>query len=219
MGPTGDLLEPMGNMSYADCQAAFAEQARGLVEGGVDVLWIETMSDLNEVKAAIEGARSVSADIPICATMSFDTRGRTMMGVTGAQLVAELGGMGLTALGANCGNNLPDTEATLAQMHAAAPDLILIAKANAGIPRYEGDKLIYDGSPEVMGAYADRVRQNGVRMVGACCGSSPAHIHTISQVLSGAIPVPDVEAPGAASAVVAGGESSERSRTRRVRHG
>ena len=91
-------------------KAAFAEQAQGLIEGGVDVLWIETMSDLNEVKAAIEGARSVSADIPICATMSYDTRGRTMMGVTGALMAQELAGLGLTAIGANCGNNLPETE-------------------------------------------------------------------------------------------------------------
>src|SRR5690606_34044082 len=87
MGPTGELLVPMGNMTYDECREAFAEQARGLVEGGVDILWVETMSDLDEVKAAVEGARSVAPDLPICATMSYDTRGRTMMGVTGAQMV------------------------------------------------------------------------------------------------------------------------------------
>ena len=193
MGPTGELLIPLGSMSYDECQAAFAEQAQGLIEGGVDVLWIETMSDLNEVKAAIEGARSVSADIPICATMSYDTRGRTMMGVTGAVMAQELAGLGLTAIGANCGNNLPETEAALAEMHAAAPELILIAKANAGMPRFEGDKLVYDGSPEVMGAYADRVHRNGVQLIGGCCGSGPAHIQVMKQVLAGEIPVPDVE--------------------------
>ena len=115
--------------------------------------WIETMSDLNEVKAAIEGAHVRRPTIPICATMSYDTRGRTMMGVTGALMAQELAGLGLTAIGANCGNNLPETEsAVLEEMHAAAPELILIAKANAGMPRFEGDKLVYDGSPEVMGA-------------------------------------------------------------------
>ena len=156
------------------------------------MLWVETMSDLNEVKAAIEGARSVSADIPICATMSYDTRGRTMMGVTGAVMAQELVGLGLTAIGANCGNNLPETEAALAEMHAAAPDLILIAKANAGMPRFEGDKLVYDGTPEVMAAYADRVHQHGVALIGGCCGSGPEHIRMMKQVLTGAIPVPEV---------------------------
>ncbi|MCS6827070.1 MAG: betaine--homocysteine S-methyltransferase [Caldilinea sp.] len=213
MGPTGELLIPMGSMSYEECRDAFAEQARGLIEGGVDLLWIETMSDLNEVKAAIEGARSVNAEIPICVTMSYDTRGRTMMGVTGAQMAQELAGLGLTAIGANCGNNLIDTEAALAEMRAAAPQMILIAKANAGMPRYEGEKLIYDGTPEVMAAYADRVRRNGVSLIGGCCGSGPAHIRMMRQVLDGVIPAPDAPPPMTPAA----SESSGRVRERRVR--
>jgi 5-methyltetrahydrofolate--homocysteine methyltransferase len=213
MGPTGELLVPMGNMTYEQCRAAFAEQAQGLIEGGVDVLWVETMSDLNEVKAAVEGARAVSADIPICATMSYDTRGRTMMGVTGAVMAQELAGLGLTAIGANCGNNLPETEAALAEMHAAMPDLILIAKANAGMPRFEGEKLVYDGTPEVMAAYADRVHQHGVALIGGCCGSGPEHIRMMKQVLTGAIPVPEVAEGVAAEA------ASTRVRERRVRRG
>ena len=216
MGPTGELLVPMGNMTYEQCRDAFAEQAQGLIEGGVDVLWVETMSDLNEVKAAVEGARAVSADIPICATMSYDTRGRTMMGVTGAVMAQELAGLGLTAIGANCGNNLPETEAALAEMHAAMPNLILIAKANAGMPRFEGEKLVYDGTPEVMAAYADRVHQHGVVLIGGCCGSGPEHIRMMKQVLMGAMPVPEVEAltpQGAAP------EASSRTRERRVRRG
>jgi 5-methyltetrahydrofolate--homocysteine methyltransferase len=214
LGPTGELMVPMGNMTYDECKAAFAEQARGLVEGGVDILWVETMSDLDEVKAAIEGARSVAADIPICATMSYDTRGRTMMGVTGTQMVAELTSLGLTAVGANCGNNLTETEAALAEMHAAAPELILIAKANAGMPRYEGDKLVYDGTPLVMGAYADRVRRSGVRLVGGCCGSGPEHIHVMRQVIAGEIPVPEVELVAPVAAETA---APARTRERRVR--
>ena len=213
MGPTGELLVPMGNMTYEQCRDAFAEQAQGLIEGGVDVLWVETMSDLNEVKAAVEGARSVSADIPICATMSYDTRGRTMMGITGAVMAQELAGLGLTAIGANCGNNLPETEAALAEMHAAMPDLILIAKANAGMPRFEGDKLVYDGTPEVMAAYADRVHQHGVALIGGCCGSGPEHIRMMKQVLTGAIPVPEVVEGVAAEA------ASTRVRERRTRRG
>ncbi|MBE2239101.1 MAG: betaine--homocysteine S-methyltransferase [Caldilineaceae bacterium] len=213
MGPTGELLIPMGSMTYEEGRDAFAEQARGLVEGGADILWVETMSDLNEVRAAVEGARSVSAEIPICATMSYDTRGRTMMGVTGAQMVQELAGLGLTAVGANCGNNLIDTAAALAEMRAAAPDLILIAKANAGMPRFEGEKLIYDGTPDVMAAYADRVRTNGISLIGGCCGSGPAHIRMMRQVLDGAIPVPDVTlAPVQAAPEVAPTRTRERRR-------
>ena len=216
MGPTGELLVPMGNMTYDECREAFAEQARGLVEGGVDILWVETMSDLDEVKAAVEGARSVAPDLPICATMSYDTRGRTMMGVTGAQMVQELAALGLTAVGANCGNNLIDTEAALAEMHAAAPDMLLIAKANAGMPRYEGDKLIYDGTPDVMAAYADRVRSNGISLIGGCCGSGPAHIRMMRQVLDGAIPVPEVTLVPTQPAAEA---APTRTRERRVRRG
>jgi 5-methyltetrahydrofolate--homocysteine methyltransferase len=217
MGPTGELLVPMGTMTYDECRAAFAEQARGLVEGGVDILWIETMSDLNEVKAAIEGAREASADIPICATMSFDTHGRSMMGVTGAQLARELAEAGVTAIGANCGNNIPDTEAALAEMHAAAPEMILIAKANAGMPRYEGSKLVYDGTPEVMGAYADRVRRNGVQLIGGCCGSGPEHIRMMRQVLSGEVPVPTAVPVGASAPSAEAAPA--RSRERRIRRG
>ena len=135
--------------------------------------------------------------------MSFDTHGRSMMGVTGTQLAKELAGLGLTAIGANCGNNIPDTEAALAEMHAAAPEMILIAKANAGMPRYEGSKLVYDGTPDVMGAYADRMRRNGVQLIGGCCGSGPEHIHMMRQVLSGEVPVPDAVAVGPAPAPLA----------------
>ena len=223
MGPTGELLVPMGTMTYEECQAAFAEQAQGLIEGGVDILWIETMSDLNEVKAAIEGAHQAAAaanvDIPICATMSFDTHGRSMMGVTGTQLAKELSGLGLTAIGANCGNNIPDTEAALAEMHAAAPEMILIAKANAGMPRYEGSKLVYDGTPDVMGAYADRMRRSGVQLVGGCCGSGPEHILMMRKVLSGDVPVPNAVAVGAVPAPFGEQAAPVRSRERRMRRG
>ncbi len=223
LGPTGELLVPMGTMTYEECQAAFAEQAQGLIEGGVDILWIETMSDLNEVKAAIEGAHQAAAaanvDIPICATMSFDTHGRSMMGVTGTQLAKELSGLGLTAIGANCGNNIPDTEAALAEMHAAAPEMILIAKANAGMPRYEGSKLVYDGTPDVMGAYADRMRRSGVQLVGGCCGSGPEHILMMRKVLSGDVPVPNAVAVGAVPAPFGEQAAPVRSRERRMRRG
>lgn len=192
MGPTGELLEPMGSMTPETCAAAFAEQAKGLDAGGADVLWIETMSHLDEIVAAVEGARSVSS-LPICATLSFDTAGRTMMGVTGADAVTRLTEVGVDAVGANCGNNLADTEAALAEMRAANPDMTLISKANAGMPQWVGAELHYSGSPEIMAAHAIRQRDAGVRIIGACCGSSPDHLAMMRQVLDGAIPVPDVD--------------------------
>lgn len=192
MGPTGELLEPMGTMTPETCAAAFAEQAKGLDAGGADVLWIETMSHLDEIAAAVEGARSVS-NLPICATLSYDTAGRTMMGVTGVDAVTRLADIGVDAVGANCGNNLADTEAALAEMRAANSDILLVSKANAGMPQWVGAELHYSGSPEVMAAHAVRQRDAGVQIIGACCGSSPAHLAMMRKVLDGEIEVPDVD--------------------------
>ena len=192
MGPSGELLEPMGNMSAADCQAAFAQQAEGLAAGGADVLWIETMSDLDEVEAAVRGARS-ACDLPVAATMSFDTAGRTMMGVTGAELAERLGGLGLAAIGANCGNNIPDTEAAVITMATASPGTAVISKPNAGVPVWSDDALVYDGTPEVLAAHAHRARAAGVAMIGSCCGSTPAHTAKIAAVLAGDEPPPDIQ--------------------------
>ncbi|MCP5094406.1 MAG: betaine--homocysteine S-methyltransferase, partial [Chloroflexi bacterium] len=179
MGPTGELMLPLGTMTVDEAEAAFAEQAKGLADGGVDVLWIETMSDLNEVRAAVAGVRSV-CDLPIAATMSFDTNGRTMMGVTAEQTIKTLGELNLDAIGANCGQNLPDTMAAVQKMHQLYPDIPLISKANAGIPHWNStDALVYDGTPDVMAGYAYHVHQQGATLVGACCGSSPETIRAM----------------------------------------
>lgn len=192
MGPTGELLEPMGSMTPETCAASFAEQAKGLDAGGADVLWIETMSHLDEITSAVDGARSVS-NLPICATLSYDTAGRTMMGVTGAEAVTRLAEVGVDAVGANCGNNLADTEAALHEMRATNPDILLISKANAGMPQWIGAELHYSGSPEVMAAHAIRQRESGIQIIGACCGSAPSHLAMMRQVLDGEIDVPEVE--------------------------
>jgi len=192
IGPTGELLSPLGTLEPADAEAAFAEQAQGLTEGGADLLWIETMSSLDEVDAAVLGARQRS-DLPIVVTMSFDTAGRTMMGVTGAMAATRLAELGVAAMGANCGNNLADTEAALAQMVAVAPDIPIVAKANAGIPQWVGTDLVYSGSPEVMAAHAHRVRSAGVSVIGGCCGNNPSHLALMRSVLDGLSPVPEVE--------------------------
>ena len=199
MGPTGELLQPMGNMSAAACEAAFAEQAAGLAAGGADLLWIETMSDLDEVEAAVRGARS-ACDLPVAATMSFDTAGRTMMGVTGAELADRLGRLGLAAMGANCGNNVADTEAAVVSVAAASPATPVISKPNAGVPVWSGDALVYDGTAEVLAAHAHRARAAGVSVIGSCCGSTPAHTARIAAVLRGDEPPPDIESMPPAAA-------------------
>lgn len=210
MGPSGELLQPMGSMTRELCEAEFAKQAQGLTEGGADVLWIETMSDLNEVECAIRGAQSVS-DLPICATMSFDTAGRTMMGVSGLDAVGRLAPLGIAALGANCGNNLADTEAAITEMQTLADDVLMISKGNAGIPEWKGVDLHYSGTPEVMAAYAHRLRSRGVQLIGACCGSTPEHLAMMRAVLDGTIDVPEVVEEVASTRLVA----KDRKRRRR----
>ena len=212
MGPTGELLQPMGNMSAAACEAAFAEQAAGLAAGGADVLLIETMSDLDEVEAAVRGARS-TCDLGVAATMSFDTAGRTMMGVGGTELAERLGRLGLAAMGANCGNNVADTEAAVIAVATVSTGTPVISKPNAGVPVWSDDALVYDGTPEVLAAHAHRVRAAGVAVIGSCCGSTPAHTAKIAAVLRGEEPAPDIEsAPPSVSATE---DRLARRRTRR----
>ena len=188
MGPTGQLFEPMGTLTFEDAKAAFAEQAKGLAEGGVDVFWIETMSDLNEVKAAVEGARSVS-DLPIVTTMSFDTHGHAMMGVSPVKAIETLGELDVVAIGANCGTGSDELEVAVKAMREAKPDAIIVAKANAGIPQVvAGGEIVYNGTPEVMAQYARNVHDLGVSMIGGCCGSTPKHIRAMAEALGSPVP-------------------------------
>ncbi|MCJ7717265.1 MAG: betaine--homocysteine S-methyltransferase [Anaerolineales bacterium] len=182
MGPTGQLLEPLGTLSASDAEKSFADQAAGLAQGGVDLFWIETMSDLSEVKAAVAGIRSVS-DLPIAATMSFDSHGRTMMGVSPEKAVKELEELDIQLMGANCGTGSDELIKAIKEMQSADPKLPLIAKANAGIPQMVGTEVVYDGSPELMAAYAAEVWKEGASLIGGCCGSSPAHIRAMAEAL------------------------------------
>ncbi len=212
MGPTGELIVPLGELEPAAAADAFAEQAEGLTQGGADVLWIETMSALEEIEAAVEGAKRAS-DLPITVTLSFDTAGRTMMGITGTQAAQRLTELGVSAIGANCGNNLPETEAALIEIRANT-HLPVISKANAGIPEWHGAELSYSGSPDIMGAHAHRMREAGIQIVGGCCGNSPDHVAAIRAVLDGTVPVPDVEVVEAPTRAATDG-SPRRNRRRR----
>lgn len=182
MGPSGELIEPLGTLTPEEARDGFAEQAAALAEGGVDVFWIETMSDLKEVQAAVEGARSVS-DLPVVTTMTFDTRGHTMMGVSPAQALEALREFQPLALGGNCGNGPAEIEGVIEAMHAADLDVVLVAKSNAGIPELVNGEITYSGTPEVMAGYAVRVRDLGARIIGACCGSTPEHVRAMAEAL------------------------------------
>jgi 5-methyltetrahydrofolate--homocysteine methyltransferase len=184
IGPTGELLEPMGTLRKSDAVHAFAVQAEALVDGGVDVILIETMSDLSEAKAALDGARQAT-DLPIIVSFSFDTHGRTMMGLKPAQAVSEIWPLGVAAVGANCGRTLSETLAAIVQMRQAVPEAILLAKPNAGLPQTDGTNLVYDVTPEIMVEYALKFVEAGVKIFGGCCGSTPEHIKAVSIALRG----------------------------------
>jgi 5-methyltetrahydrofolate--homocysteine methyltransferase len=185
MGPTGEILEPVGTLPHADAVRAFAEQAMALKEGGVDVLWIETMSSEEELRAAVEGA--AGAGLPIVTTMSFDTNGRTMMGVTpkafGA-LTATLAAQPV-AIGANCGVGASELIATVLGITAARPDAAVVAKGNCGIPQYVDGHIHYTGTPELMADYARIALDAGAKIIGGCCGTSPEHLAAMRRSLEG----------------------------------
>lgn len=182
MGPTGEFFAPVGNLNAEEAREAFAEQARGLVDGGVDVLVIETMSDLQEVETAIQGARE-STDLPLLCTMTFQHKLHTVMGVSARQAAETLGGWGVTAMGANCGTGPEEVEKVLEQMRQVSPQAILVAKPNAGVPRLVEGRTEFDATPELMAEYAQRFAQSGVTIIGACCGSTPQHIAAMARVL------------------------------------
>ena len=179
MGPLGEMLQPYGTLAEADAEAAYAEQARILSEAGVDLLVIETQFDLNEAKAALRGARSVS-DLPLVCSFSYDRGTRSMMGVKPAQMAHDLAELGVVAVGINCGRSLEDNLKALAELRAAT-DLPIWFKPNAGLPRTgENNELIYDVSPAMMGAQVETWVQAGAGLIGGCCGTSPEHLAAIA---------------------------------------
>ncbi|MCX7855681.1 MAG: homocysteine S-methyltransferase family protein [Anaerolineae bacterium] len=184
IGPLGELLAPLGKLSYKEAVDLFAEQATALAEAGADVLYIETMSALDEARAAVEGARRAAPHLPITLTFSFDTHGRTNMGVRPEQAAKAALEWGVVAFGANCGTTLEMTGEALEKMRAVAPDAILIAKPNAGLPRLVEGKPVYDATPEMMADFAARAVAVGARIVGGCCGSTPEHIRAIARRLA-----------------------------------
>jgi 5-methyltetrahydrofolate--homocysteine methyltransferase len=184
IGPTGEIMAPLGTLSDEEATEVFAEQAAALIAGGVDVIWIETMSHLSEIRAAVQGVRQVSADIPIIATMTFDTRGHTMMGVSPEQAVTSLASWGVDAIGGNCGNGPDELLPVIERMRAAAPDVTLVAKSNAGMPELVDMRAVYRADPPTMAEAGLAFHAAGARIIGACCGSTPAHLKAMADALS-----------------------------------
>jgi 5-methyltetrahydrofolate--homocysteine methyltransferase len=183
IGPSGGILAPLGDLTREDAVAGFAEQAAALLAGGVDLFWIETMSALEEVEAALEGVRRSGPGMPVVVTMSFDTHGHTMMGVSPERAAKELVALGAAAVGGNCGLGPTELLPAIAAMHAAAPEAVLVAKPNAGLPELVDGRAVYRGSPGEMAEYAPRFLAAGARIVGGCCGSTPAHLRAMAEAL------------------------------------
>ncbi|CUH28477.1 Bifunctional homocysteine S-methyltransferase/5,10-methylenetetrahydrofolate reductase [Jannaschia seosinensis] len=192
MGPTGEIMAPMGPLTHEEAVAIFQDQAEGLREGGADVLWVETISAPEELRAAAEAA--ARAEMPWCVTMSFDTAGRTMMGTTAeamTRLVEKLPNPPV-AYGANCGVGASDLVRTLMGFGEASRPLI--AKGNAGIPKYQDGHIHYNGTPELMAEYAVMARNAGATIIGGCCGTTPEHLRAMRAALESAEkgPAPDL---------------------------
>lgn len=207
VGPTGEIMAPMGSLTHADAVEMFHEQAEALKAGGADVLWLETISAAEEYKAAAEAF--ALADMPWCGTMSFDTAGRTMMGLTSAEMVRMVDKLANPplAFGANCGVGASDLLRTVLGFTAEAPRRPVIAKGNAGIPKYVDGHIHYDGTPDLMADYAVMARDSGATIIGGCCGTTPEHLSAMRAALESRPKGPRPSLEGITAAL--GGFSSE----------
>ncbi|MEL6423562.1 MAG: betaine--homocysteine S-methyltransferase, partial [Pseudomonadota bacterium] len=193
VGPTGDLFAPLGELTAEEAEEAFVAQIEALKEGGADVAWIETMSAPEEIRAAVRAAQR--CDMPYCYTASFDTAGRTMMGLKPGELGAVLdvddGAGGPIAIGANCGVGASDLLVSVLGMrdeNDVEDQPVLIAKANCGIPEIQGDQVVYTGTPDLMARYAEMALDSGARIIGGCCGTTASHLKAMRAALEAHTP-------------------------------
>ena len=174
IGPTGELFEPLGQLTHVSALAGFTEQAEALAQGGADVLWIETMSSIEETAAAIQAAKTTG--LPICATMTFDTASRSMMGVMPADFAKFASVSVASFIGANCGIGPAALLHSVCGILTASGNLPVVARGNCGIPTYVEGTIHYHGTPELMAEYALFARDVGAKIIGGCSGTSPAHV-------------------------------------------
>jgi 5-methyltetrahydrofolate--homocysteine methyltransferase len=186
VGPTGELLAPLGALTEDEAMAAFVEEIEGLRDGGADVAWIETKSAPEEMRAAARAA--IAAGMPYAVTGSFDTAGRTMMGLAPADLAGVFAELEVqpVAIGANCGVGASDL--LLAVQEIRHPTAHVIAKSNCGIPQFQGAEIVYSGDPLLMAHYATLAVDSGARIIGGCCGTSPEHLAEMKRALEAHVP-------------------------------
>lgn len=184
VGPTGELLDPLGALTMEEAIALFAEQVAVLAEAGADFILTETMSDLQEMEAAARAVQQAT-ELPIACTLTFDTNLHTMMGVSPRQAVETLAGWGVQVIGANCGNGPSEIQTVMTEMvEHRPPGVVLYAQSNAGLPVLQGGDVYYDGTPEVMADYARQMQALGVDVIGGCCGTTPAHLRAMREALA-----------------------------------
>lgn len=188
VGPTGELLEPLGDLTYEEAEDVFAEQIGILYQAGIDLFIVETMSALEEAEIAIQVIRSIKpavrdVPVPVVCTMSFDTNLRTMMGVTPAEAVLRLREWGADVVGANCGKGLQEALMVIQRMREVCPEALLAIQPNAGLPRLVEGHTVYDLGPEEFAKYAKRFVAAGARFIGSCCGSTPEHTQALARAL------------------------------------
>jgi 5-methyltetrahydrofolate--homocysteine methyltransferase len=218
VGPTGQLFEPLGPLSHADGVALFSEQMEALATAGADVIWIETLSSVEELAAAVEAAAATG--LPVVSTMSFDTHGKTMMGLPPARLAEwwHESGYTPTAIGANCGVGPADVVIAVDEIRAADPDVVIVAKANCGVPQMIDGTLWYPTASDDMTPYAELALDAGARIVGACCGSVPEHLAQIRVVVDTHRPRSGIDRAEVVARLGGSGETSiEPRRERRPR--
>jgi 5-methyltetrahydrofolate--homocysteine methyltransferase len=220
MGPLGELMVPHGTLTKELAVEAFAEQAAALARGGVDVLWIETIFAFDELEAAVSAAAGTG--LPVASTMTFDTAGRTMMGNSPEQASEFIHSIlpALVAYGANCGAGPSMLLDTICRFRRSAhEDDVIIAKGNCGVPKTVQGQVVYSGDDATMARYARLARDAGARIIGGCCGTSPARLEAIADALRDYTPgeVPDTAAIEAALGPIA--KSKGRESRRRARRG
>ena len=192
VGPFGDFLEPVGDVTADELREAFRAQIAALFEGGADAILVETMSDPAEAVVGIEAAKACAADVPVIATYAFQKTApgefRTMMGTSAAEAMQRATNAGAEIVGANCGTglSLEDYVKLAEQLVAAAGSAIVIVQPNAGSPRTENGRTIYNATPEQMATTATRLLNAGVRIIGGCCGTTPEHLSAMSRAVRSA---------------------------------
>jgi homocysteine S-methyltransferase len=182
VGPLGVRLAPFGRVQPEQARAAYEEQIRGLVAGKPDVIIIETMTDLYEIREAIHAAKAIS-DLPVIASMTFTRDDRTLLGDVPIKVAKKIKQAGADVIGINCSSGPAQLLRILKQMREAVPDALFSVMPNAGWPEQAGGRIKYPAGPEYFGQYANSFRQSGAVIIGGCCGTTPDHIRAMREAL------------------------------------